>query len=240
MPFSVLLVLIFIVLTWLSIFLLEKRNIFRSWLTPANQRLKEFMLGFILMGSLCLISQLFFSVINDISWSVSGEITITKFISATLADVNSVLIEELVFRGVLLYVLIRYTSERTGLIVSAAAFGIYHWFSYGVLGNVLGMTLVFINTGFMGYVFAKAYVKTQSIVLPVGLHLGWNWINGSIFSNGLNGTILLVPNQSVVMEGTFATISFIWYLVIPIVVLLLIKTDVFDRIRLTSSTNPTT
>lgn len=238
MPFSLLIVLILIAFSWLSIHLLEKRNILRLWLTPANQRFKEFSLGFLLMGSLCLISQLFFSVINDISWSVSGEITIIKFLSATLADVNSVLIEELVFRGVLLYALIKYTSQQKGIIVSAAAFGIYHWFTYGVLGNTLGMILVFITTGLMGFVFAKAYAKTQSIILPFGLHLGWNWINGSIFSNGLYGTVLLVPNQSVEMEGTFAIISFLWYLIIPIVVLFLIKTDVFDRLRLKSSTNP--
>ena len=217
-------------------FLLEKRNIIGAWLTPANQRLKEFTLGFILMGTLCLISQLFFSLINDISWAVSGEITITKFISATLADLNSVLIEELVFRGVLLYALIRYTSKRTGLIVSAAAFGIYHWFSYGVLGNVLGMMLVFITTGLMGYVFAKAYVKTESIILPVGLHFGWNWINGSIFSNGISGTVLLVPDQMVPLEGYFALISFLWYVMVPLVVLFCIKTNTFDRLRLRPAT----
>lgn len=101
MPFALLLVLIFVVISWLSIHLLEKRNIIRSWLTPSTQRLKEFTLGFIIMGLLCLISQLFFSVITDISWSVSDEITIPKFISATLTDINGVLNEELAFRGVI-------------------------------------------------------------------------------------------------------------------------------------------
>ncbi|MDR9415642.1 MAG: CPBP family intramembrane glutamic endopeptidase [Gracilimonas sp.] len=153
-----------------------------------------------------------------------------KFLSATLSELNGVLIEELVFHGVLLYGLIKYSSQRTGILVSSVAFGIFHWFSYGVLGNGLGMTLVFITTGLMGYVFAKSYVKTQSIILPVGLHLGWNWVNGSIFSNGLNGKVLLVPDQTVAMEGTFAMISFLWYLVIPILVLFLINWDVFDRL----------
>jgi len=111
---------------------------------------------------------------------------VAKFLSSSFADVQSVLNEELVFRGVLLYGLIVYASQRTGLIVSVAAFGIMHWFSYDVIGNALGMALVFITTGLMGYVFAKAYIKTNSIVLPVGLHQGWNWVNGSIFSNGLS------------------------------------------------------
>lgn len=231
MPLSVLFVLIFIVITWLSIFLLERKNIFRLWLTPANQRLKEFTFGFILMGLLCLISQLFFSFINDISWSISEEITISKFLYASAYDINSVLFEELLFRGVLLYGLIKYTGQKKAIAISAAAFGIYHWITYGVLGNILAMALVFITTGFMGYVFAKAYVKTKSIILPIGLHLGWNWINNSIFSNGPNGTILLVPDQTLGMEGYFAIISFMWYLIVPATVLFFIKSDFFDRFR---------
>jgi membrane protease YdiL (CAAX protease family) len=240
MPFSLLLVLIFVVISWLSIYLLEKRNILRSWLSPAHQRLKEFTLGFILMGTLCLISQLFFSLINDVSWTISEEIRISKFVYASALDINSVLIEELLFRGVLLYGLIKYTNQHKAIAISAAAFGIYHWFTYGVLGNILGMVLVFITTGFMGYVFAKAYVKTKSIILPIGLHLGWNWVNGSIFSNGISGTVLLVPDQTVALEGYFALISFLWYLMIPAVVLIILKTDVFEKIRFNSSTNPVT
>lgn len=184
------------------------------------------------------MSQLFFTYITDISWAVSGEITVSKFLSSSLADVNSVLIEELVFRGVLFYVLITYLSQQAGLIISVIAFGIMHWFSYGVLGNILGMVLVFITTGLMGYVFAKAYIKTTSVVLPVGLHLGWNWINGSIFSNGLSGTVLLVPSSVVPLEGFFAMISFFWYLMIPVVVLFVINSDLFDRLTFRPSFIP--
>ena len=134
----------------------------------------------------------------------SGQIPVFE-----LCRCSELIQEELVFRGVLFYGLIVYISQRTGLIVSVAAFGIMHWFTYGVLGNALGMALVFISNGLMGYVFAKAYIKTNSIVLPVGLHLGWNWVNGSIFSNGLSGTVLLVSDQSIPMEGKFALISFL-------------------------------
>lgn len=236
MPFSLLLVLIFIVLTWLSIYLLEKRNIFHSWLTPANQRSKEFILGFLLMGILCILSQIFLSLISGTSWTISEDITMSIFLYASSLDINSVLFEELLFRGVLLYGLIRLTNHHKAVIISAVAFGIYHWFTFGVLGNILGMTLVFITTGFMGFVFAKAYAKTKSIILPIGLHLGWNWINNSIFSNGPNGTVFLVPDQTVELEGYFAIISFLWYLIIPAVALLLLNTDLFDKLK--SPTNP--
>jgi membrane protease YdiL (CAAX protease family) len=238
MPFPLQLVLVLVAFSWLSIRLLEKRNILDSWLTPANLRLKEFAFGFLLMGALCLLSQIFFTYISDISWIVSEEITVTKVLSSVLTTFNGVLIEELVFRGVLFYGLIAYVSQRVGLIISVIAFGIMHWFSSGVLGNVLGMVLVFITTGLMGYVFAKAYIKTKSIVLPVGLHLGWNWVNGFIFSNGVTGTVLLVPSSVVPMEGFFAMISFFWYLMVPVVVLFIINTDLFNRLTFNSSIRP--
>lgn len=236
MPFPLLLVIVFIVFSWLSIYLLEKRNIFRSWFTPADLRVKEFMLGCFVMGMLCIISQLLLSQLSGISWTLSEEITFGAFLQAIAFDVNSVLFEELLFRGVLLYALIKYATPQKGIIFSASAFGLWHWFSYGVIGNILGMALVFLSTGFMGYVFAKAYVKTQSIILPFGLHIGWNWIHNSVFSNGPNGKVLLVPDQTVALEGYYGLISFLWYMVIPGAALLFLKSGIFNRLR--SSANP--
>lgn len=235
MPFSLILVLIFIVLTWLSVYFFEKKNIFRSWLTPADQRFREFTVGFLFMAMLCILSQIFLSQINGTSWTISEDITFSKFLYSFALDVNSVLFEELLFRGVLLHALIKYTNQNKGIFISAAAFGIYHWFTYGVIGNPLGMILVFITTGFMGFVFAKAYAKAKSIILPIGLHLGWNWVNNSIFSNGPNGTIFLTPDQTVELEGYFTIISFLWYLVIPAVSLLFLRSNLFDKLRLRSN-----
>ncbi len=54
-------------------------------------------------------------------------------------NINSVLFEELLFRGYLLYKAIEWLGARKGCFLSAIAFGVYHWFSYGVIGNVIGV-----------------------------------------------------------------------------------------------------
>jgi hypothetical protein len=231
MPFTSVLVLSLIALSWLTIYLLEKRNILRSWLTPVNQRAKEFMVGFLLIGFLCLVSQFVLSSISNTGWTLSDEITLNRFLTASFYDVNSVLFEELLFRGILLYGLIKVSTQQAGMILSAILFGVYHWYSYGVIGNMTGMILVLLTTGFMGYVFALACTKTGSIVFPIGLHLGWNWINSTFFSNEPNGAVVLVPDQSVAMEGFFALFSFLWYLLIPFIVLLFIKMRFFYPLR---------
>jgi len=85
------------------------------------------------------------------------------------------------------------------------------------------MLLVFLVTGFMGYVFAVSYYKTKSIILPIGLHLGWNLINHNIFSNGPNGTIIFLVNGSPELSNSQQLISFGLYLIVTVIALLFVK-----------------
>ena len=59
-------------------------------------------------------------------------------------DFNSVVSEELLFRGLILHFLIKYWKTRPAMLVSASVFGIYHWFTFGVWGNLAAMVLVFV------------------------------------------------------------------------------------------------
>ncbi|KKO50164.1 hypothetical protein VT06_01495 [Arsukibacterium sp. MJ3] len=35
--------------------------------------------------------------------------------------------------------------------------------------------------------FGLAYIKTQSLALPIGLHIGWNWFQGNILGFNVSG-----------------------------------------------------
>lgn len=213
--------------SWIAIYLLEKRNIFSIWLSPFNRRSKEFLRGFSLMACLCLVTQLLLSQISSTTWTLSEDLSFTKLLSSLYFDINSVIFEELVFRGIILYLLFKYFNERTGVILSATAFGIYHWFTGGVLGNLMAMLMVFVVTGFMGYVFATAYARTRSLVLPLGLHLGWNLVNHTIFSNGPNGVILFEVNEQPEISNSFQWISLGLYLLVTILTLVFIRSKYF-------------
>ena len=112
--------------------------------------------------------------------------------------VNSVLYEELVFRGYLLYQAVRFLGPRRAVLADAAAFGVYHWFSYGVIGNPVVMAYVFLLTGAVGLMWARAFVATGSVAAPIGLHLGWNAVGYIVFSAGPLGAGLLVPASGAV------------------------------------------
>jgi uncharacterized protein len=106
----------------------------------------------------------------------------------------------LIFRGALLYVALRKLGEWKACLLSAACFGVYHWFSMDVLGNPGQMLFLFISTFSWGLMFAFAFSRTGSLYLPIGLHLGWNFMNITVFSQGTLGDQLFIPSGGNAIE----------------------------------------
>ena len=114
---------------------------------------------------------------------LNQDYTARQFFSSVWYVFKSVMFEELIFRGALLFILIKRTGVRTALAISAVAFGIYHWFSFGIFGQPLNMIFVFISTGIVGFVLALAFQKTRSLYVPIALHFGYNFTSMIIFSS---------------------------------------------------------
>ncbi|MFN2438138.1 MAG: lysostaphin resistance A-like protein [Chitinophagaceae bacterium] len=155
-------------------------------------------------------------------WIVNPNLTIQLILAGIWWNIKSVLFEELIFRGVLLYILIKKLGFTRAIIISAIAFGIYHWFSFGVIGNPTQMAITFIITGAMGLLLAYGYAKTLSLYVPIGIHLGWNLTQIFIFSEGPIGNGILVP----VTSEPFRTNSYLIFfcvILLPTVSALLIN-----------------
>ena len=163
------------------------------------------------MGVLCACIQLLESSLLNGKWQLSSNFSYGGLTKAFWWDVRSVLFEEFIFRGALLYIAIKKLGLDKAVILSAASFGIYHWFSYGVLGNPVLMIVFFITTGLMGWVWALAFAKTNSMALPIGFHLGWNFVYNSIFSKGPLGEQVLILSKSpdAILTSTQSTFLFL-------------------------------
>jgi membrane protease YdiL (CAAX protease family) len=57
------------------------------------------------------------------------------FFDSFIYHLKSALSEDLVFRGILLYILIKKIGIQKGGVLSAITFGIYHWFSYKMING---------------------------------------------------------------------------------------------------------
>jgi membrane protease YdiL (CAAX protease family) len=100
----------------------------------------------------------------------------------------------------------------------------------------MGMIVVFLLTGLMGYVFATAYEKTKSIVLPTGIHLGWNWINNTVFSGGPNGIQILEPTNAIQLEGMNFFFSVGLHIGIALLLLIFVRSKIIEEGCLENST----
>jgi len=156
-------------------------------------RLRQFAAGFLVTGLAAAAQQIGFALSLGDSWQLHPQLNLGTVLGQLRWTLNSVLYEEMLFRGYLLYLAIRFLGERGGVWLGAAAFGIYHWFTFGVLGNPVAMIYVLLLTGSFGGMCAYAYARTKSVAAPIGLHLGWNLITYTVFSAGPTGAAILLP-----------------------------------------------
>ena len=194
-------ILVLLALSWLLLFFIEKESLLALGFTPLWTRIKQFSLGLLFSAFICAVVSYTLSALKSETLAISSQFNIGLLLDSVWYDLKSVLTEELVFRGALLYILIKKLGEKKGVLISAIAFGVYHWFSFGAFGNVVPMIYIFLLTGLMGLVWAYAFAKTKSIMFPFGLHLGWNVINNGLFSKCPLGEIALVATGGTKPEG---------------------------------------
>lgn len=217
-------ILVELALSWLLLYFVEKKSILALGFLPALKRLRQFVFAFLTTAALCVLAQLFESSLRSSTWVLNEALTAPLILQALWWDVKSVLTEELLFRGAILLILIHRIGATKSILISAAAFGIYHWFSFGVIGNPMAMLFVFIGTGLMGYAWACAFSKSKSIMLPFGLHLGWNFCYNTIFSKGPLGELVLISQGGTELTDWLWILNFATGLVfVPLLVILYVK-----------------
>lgn len=208
-------------LSWAALHYTVGQNLRILGFSPFPKRVRQFFSGLFIAGLLCLLTQLLEARLAGYRWVLNGGTSANTILQAIWWDFKSVLTEELVFRGALLFLLIQKTSTRWGIVLSSIVFGVYHWFSMGLFGDIVPMVITFIGTGLMGLVWANALTKTSSIFLPLGMHLGWNITFNTLFSKGPLGTMILVPSSAPQMDDWASLVNLTaWVLVVPLLLYL--------------------
>lgn len=95
------------------------------------------------------------------------------------------LFEETLFRGFVFQRLVDGTGVWFAQLMLAMLFAVGHWGNPGMQGatEVVAMLDLSLGAIFLGL----AYLRTRSLALPVGLHLGWNWAQGHLLGFGVSG-----------------------------------------------------
>jgi membrane protease YdiL (CAAX protease family) len=215
-------IIVQLAISWLIIWFFEKKNLSVLGFRPNKERILAFLLFFFISAAVCSAEFLLKMYLGKQEWRLNPDLSIQLIAEGVWWNIKSVLFEELIFRGVLLYILIKKLGNSKGIILSATAFGIYHWFSFGAFGNPMAMIFIFVITGIMGLLLAYGYTKTFSLYIPIGVHLGWNLTNLFVFSQGTIGNGVFIQD----IRQPFRTDSYlIFFLVTFLPMIILFVTD---------------
>ena len=96
--------------------------------------------------------------------------------------VMSGVVEELLFRGILFRLSARIVGTWGALLFTSALFGLAHLGNHGA--TLASSVAIMLEAGVL---LGAAYAVTARLWLPIGLHIGWNFTEGSIFGMSVSG-----------------------------------------------------
>jgi membrane protease YdiL (CAAX protease family) len=108
--------------------------------------------------------------------SPAGAVALVGFMAA------AVVVEELIFRGVLFRIAEQRIGTWASLVLTGLLFGASHLFNPHA--TVWTAITIAVAGGFM---LAAAYAATRNLWVPIGVHFGWNFAQGGIFSTSVSG-----------------------------------------------------
>ena len=102
---------------------------------------------------------------------------------AVLRPLSVAMLEELLFRGVLLRLTEEVCGTAVAIFVSAGLFALAHVVNPGATPFT-----IFALAVDLGILLSLAYVLTRNIWLAVGIHLAWNFMQGFVFGTEVSGS----------------------------------------------------
>src|SRR5215204_4359769 len=97
--------------------------------------------------------------------------------------------EEMLFRGYALQTLMRSWPLWVALIPVSVPFALVHLANPNVAPG-----FTFANTVLAGVWLCVAYWRTRSLWFPLGLHFGWNWVQGALLGSPVSGIKGITPH----------------------------------------------
>ena len=217
-------------ISWLIIWLFEKGNLSVLGLTPTKERLKYCTILFIVSAVFSATAFLLRMYFAKEEYTISNSITTKSIILETWFQIRTVLTEELLFRGVLLYILIKKIRQTKAIIISAVLFAALHVINADVWGNFTQIIILFTFTFSMGLLLAYSYARTFSLLIPFAIHYGWNLTQNYIFPDTATGNhifTLAAPPPTV----TISYVAFFTMLLLPKISVLIVDYFIVKRHR---------
>ncbi|MBX7054757.1 MAG: CPBP family intramembrane metalloprotease [Pyrinomonadaceae bacterium] len=139
------------------------------------------VLGFATLGLAVGIAMIFGGMKFELNGSGGWRALFVSLISSFLVFAAASAFEEALFRGYILQTFARSGLAPLAIGITSVFFGAVH------AGNPNAGTISTINTVIAGIWFGVAYLKTRDLWFVWGLHLMWNFAQGSVFGIEVSG-----------------------------------------------------
>lgn len=209
-------------ISWLLIWLFEKRQLSVLGLIPTKRVLIWSVMLLLVSALIAAASFALRMLIIQEDYMMNPALTVRSVWINTWYQFRTVFTEELLCRGALLYILIQRIGSKKSILITALLFAVLHWLNAGIWGDGAQLILVFLFTFIMGLLLAYAFVKSGSLVTPLAIHFGWNWVQNYAFPESATGShlfILAAPPPVV----TISYLAFFTMLFLPKVLVLLVN-----------------
>ena len=153
--------------------------------------LRDSLFGTFVGGVAICVAALVGVAAGGCSFSVAdsaGGVSKTLVVSSVIFLLGAVA-EEMLFRGYPLQTLMRSWPLWVALLPATAPFALGH-----LLNPNVAPGFTFVNTALAGVWLGVAYWRTRSLWFPLGLHFGWNWVQGALLGSPVSGIKSIAPH----------------------------------------------
>jgi membrane protease YdiL (CAAX protease family) len=167
---------------------LEKRSFLDLGLRFGSRWVGEFLLGTLGGILLILLTALLLLGLGGFHWERAANVGGRQLLAAAVMFLGVAFNEELMARGYPFQRLVEGAGPWVGQLVFAAIFALMHWGNPGMHGATKVWASV--NIALAAVLLGFCYLRTRSLALPIGAHLGWNWAQGSLLGFGVSGNTI--------------------------------------------------
>jgi hypothetical protein len=195
--------------TWIARRALDRRSFLSLGLRLDRHTLPDLVVGFLIAGptmGLIFLFEWLMGWVRVDGWAWQGGAwlsTLVGLLSALVLWTSVAIQEEVLSRGYHLQNLADGLNLPWGLFLSSAIFGGLH------LANPNATWLAALGVLAAGYFLAFGWLRTRQLWLSIGLHIGWNFFEGTVFGfpvSGMGGFNLLhqtAAGPALVTGGAF-------------------------------------
>lgn len=146
--------------------------------------LRQLFIGLSIGAALMIVPAFILTILGFVHWQIN-DISFSTIILGFTVFVGVAIAEELLFRGFFFQRLIESFGKWPAQLIIAGLFLLTHINNPGMIG--MTKIMASLNIFIASIMFGVAFIKTNSLAMPLGLHFMANFMQGTILGFGVSG-----------------------------------------------------